>query len=99
MASQEINERQLVDAEFHQFSRLPPELRETIWRFALPAQRPFEIIIRINDQRKVTLFVVSMCVYELAVVVLVRDTNLRPFLFTFSTSIFCDKSAASPPSG
>ena len=52
MASQEINERQSVDAEFHQFSRLPPELRETIWWFALPARRPFEIIIRINDQRK-----------------------------------------------
>jgi hypothetical protein len=52
MASQEINECQPVEAEFHQFSRLPPELRETIWWVALPAQRPFEINIRINNERK-----------------------------------------------
>jgi len=51
MASQKINECQPVDAEFHQFSRLPPELREKIWWFALPAQRPLEINIRINDER------------------------------------------------
>ena len=52
MDSQNINECQPVDAEFHQFSRLPPELREKIWWFALPAQRPLEISIRINDERK-----------------------------------------------
>jgi len=52
MASQEINECQPVEAEFHQFSMLPPELRETIWWFALPAQRPLEINIRIDDERK-----------------------------------------------
>ena len=34
MDSQNINERQPVEAEFHQFSRLPTELRKTIWWFA-----------------------------------------------------------------
>ncbi len=52
MSSQEINDCKPVDAKFHQFSRLPLELRETIWWLALPAPRPFEIIIRTNDQRK-----------------------------------------------
>jgi hypothetical protein len=52
MDSQKINERQPVEAKFHQFSRLPPELREKIWWFALPAQRPLEINIRINNERK-----------------------------------------------
>jgi hypothetical protein len=50
--SQKINECQPVKAEFHQFSRLPPELREKIWWYALPAQRPLELDIRINDERK-----------------------------------------------
>jgi hypothetical protein len=50
--SQKFNECQPVEAEFHQFSRLPLELREKIWWFALPAQRPLEINIRINDKRK-----------------------------------------------
>lgn len=50
--SQKFNECQPVEAEFHQFSRLPPELREKIWQFALPAQRPLEINTRINDEHK-----------------------------------------------
>jgi 2EXR family len=52
MASQEINKRQPVAAEFHPFPRLPAELRRLIWWFALPAQRPLEINIRINNERK-----------------------------------------------
>ena len=50
--SQKFNECQPVEAKFHQFSRLPPELRKKVWWFALPAQRPLEINIRINDERK-----------------------------------------------
>jgi hypothetical protein len=51
MDSQKINEHQPVKAEFHQFPRLAPELRERIWWFALPAQRPLENYPD-NDERK-----------------------------------------------
>lgn len=47
-----LNQYQPIEAEFHQFSRLPPELRAKIWWFALPAHRPLEISIRVNDERK-----------------------------------------------
>ncbi|PVH69147.1 hypothetical protein DL98DRAFT_385313, partial [Cadophora sp. DSE1049] len=50
--SHEINEHHPVEVEFHQFSTLSLELRETIWQFALPAHRPLEIKIRINDEHQ-----------------------------------------------
>jgi len=36
-------------SEFPQFSMLPPELRSKIWQFALPAQRPFQINLKVRN--------------------------------------------------
>lgn len=36
-------------SEFPQFSMLPPELRSKIWHFALPAQRPFQINLKVRN--------------------------------------------------